>query len=163
MYTSAQTTMYLKDVIGEGYTLPNSSIIPDLNGVSFEDLFKQKYWLYEIGSDTVENWLQKVDNRFKIVLPFYKDTISIYTKIKDKAIEDYERTTKSKYFEKPLGTSTSALADDNVQDANVITETQQGFSEGIDYLERIGKIKDKMTNIYETLLNEFKGLFVNIQ
>lgn len=162
-YTSAQNTLYLRDVIGEGHTLADSSIIPTLNGVDFETLFKRYYWLYEIADENVEAWLFNLETRFMVVLPFYADKINLYNAMLQKLNTTYTRTTTSKFYEKPLGTEAEAMSDDNVQDANTLTETYTGVDASIDMLDRIGKIQDKIKNLYELLLQEFRGLFLNIQ
>lgn len=175
IYTSAQNTMYLRDLIADGYTLPNMFNTVDnqitIGELTFTQAFLNKYNLYEIAYTTEELFNNALTNKINIVAPYYIDKIKIQKDMLTKAQTTYKRyndnTNKTKIFETPLGDTNGAFSDNNVQsaseDTNNATEHYDGYRPDYDYFDKLKKINSNIENLIQAFLNEFKCLFINIQ
>lgn len=174
-YTSAQYTMYLRDLLANGYTLPNMFTTLDseiqVGDLTFTQLFINKFNLYEIAYTSVELFDDALTNKVNLIASYYIDKIKIQKDILTQAKTKYKRYNNndntSKIFETPLGDTNGALSDTNIQsasqDENKATEEYDGFRPDYDYFDKLKKINSNIENLIQALLNEFKSLFINIQ
>lgn len=162
-YTSAEYTMYLRDYLLDGGTLPpsiTSRTELKLNNETLEDLFKLKYNLRELGYENFEIFYDMIDLKAKMHVDYYFDRISNLESLKSDIFKNTSTQT-SKNFVKPLGTDTLALDDVNIENAS---KSENSFTpSGKSKIDLIADYDEKIKNYWNDLLNVFDSCFIQLR
>ena len=164
----ASYTEYFYEYIENGGTLPNAfGIVPSLNGVSFENLFKKNFNAYEIALETETLFKERLEAKANIVCPFYADKISKIaglTNIFDqtRSISRMSENTNASYLNTPdittIGNENLASVLKDTQSENIIENVTP---KGTTKIEEMSKLIE-LENLYQKLLDEFNSLFLFI-
>lgn len=162
-YTSAEYTMYLRDYLLDGGTLPpsiTSRTELKLNNETLEDLFKLKYNLREIGYENFEMFYDMLDLKAKMYVDYYFNRIANVESLKADIFKNTSTQT-SKNFVKPLGTDTDALDDVNIENASI---SENSFTpSGKTKIDLIADYDEKIKNYWNDLLNVFDSCFIQLR
>lgn len=146
----------------------------------FEDLFKNRFLMREIGFTSVGRFLHELKVMANEVTPKYNKLIEVYEGeinpllsykniTKGEILNETKSKTQSRMNDTPNSKVTSLddgylsnLADSENESENKSTTDQlsEGFTK--EQIELLDNYKSKMVNIYVELLDEFNDLFIKL-
>lgn len=184
----ANYTEYLKDYLNNGKDLPVEfeGQIPPLNNKEFKQLFIDKYYMREIGSYTEEEFLQELQSRANVFIPFYKDIIlkrnALLTILKANyvvvSVNELDATTTNQttnlQYDTPTGLQSDTLPNGSISgglkgdttatsdnDSTTTTTYDENPRESI--ASKIKFIENEISNLYDKLLLLFEPCFIQIK
>lgn len=134
--------------------------IPDIyEGVTFKDLFLERYADREIGFETDGLFLIKWNARADVVVSYYLDKIKVYNDLKEKGFGDTSTEfTEEKTYLNPI------LNDGKLPNTNVNAgfTREHGGENSRNYFDRSIAAYREIPNVYNDLLREFETLFMQV-
>lgn len=162
----ASYTEYLYEYLENGNELPDAfDIIPSLNGVSFADMFKQHFNIYEIGLETETLFKERLKAKADVVCPFYAEKIAKLNSVSNifDATREFSLAHEDKQASYLNTPSTEEIGNDNLAGVlknNIVENHNEKVTpKGTNKIEMM-KEYIELENIYKLLLDEFNGLFI---